>query len=133
MIVTTLKEEQVLQEQEKIYKVEIITRRENFQALKDALSEIGVEGLTVYNVEGCGVQKGITTYYRGMKTEVNLIPKIKIDCIVSEVPYELVMSTAQRVLATSQVGDGKIFVSEIIDAMRIRTGERGKQAINNET
>lgn len=120
-----------MQEQEKIYKVEIITRREKFQELKDALSEIGVEGLTVYEVEGCGVQKGITTYYRGMKTEVNLVPKVKIDCVVSEVPYELVMSTAQKVLATGKVGDGKVFVTEVIDAMRIRTGERGRQAINN--
>jgi len=131
MIVRNLKEEHVLQEQEKIYKVEIITRREKFQELKDALSEIGVEGLTVYEVEGCGVQKGITTYYRGMKTEVNLVPKVKIDCVVSEVPYELVMSTAQKVLATGKVGDGKVFVTEVIDAMRIRTGERGRQAINN--
>ena len=72
----------------KIYKIEIITRKEKFQELKDELTRIGVEGMTVYDVQGCGVQKGIVTYYRGVKTEIQLIPKIKIDIVVSEVPYE---------------------------------------------
>lgn len=116
----------------RLYKVEIITRREKFQELKDALNEIGVEGMTVYDVQGCGVQKGIVTYYRGVKTEVQLIPKIKIDIVVSEIPYETVMETAEKVLKTGTVGDGKIFVSEICDVMRIRTGERGTDAIRNE-
>lgn len=116
---------------EKIYKVEIITRKEKFQELKDALNEIGVEGMTVYDVQGCGVQKGIVTYYRGVKTEVQLIPKIKVDIVVSEVPYEKVLETAERVLKTGTVGDGKVFVSELCEVLRIRTGERGTNAIKN--
>lgn len=115
----------------KIYKVEIITRREKFQELKDALNEIGVEGMTVYDVQGCGVQKGIVTYYRGVKTEIQLIPKIKVDIVISEIPYETVLETAERVLKTGTVGDGKIFVSELTEVLRIRTGERGADAIRN--
>ena len=115
----------------KIYKVEIITRKEKFNELKEALNESGVEGMTVYDVQGCGVQKGIVTYYRGVRTEVQLIPKIKVDIVVSEVPYEKVLETAERVLKTGTVGDGKIFVSEICEALRIRTGERGADAIRN--
>lgn len=116
---------------EKIYKVEIITRKEKFQELKEALNEIGVEGMTVYDVQGCGVQKGIVTYYRGVKTEVQLIPKIKVDIVVSEVPYEKVLETAERVLKTGTVGDGKVFISELCEVLRIRTGERGTNAIKN--
>ena len=115
----------------KIYKVEIITRKEKFQELKDELTRIGVEGMTVYDVQGCGVQKGIVTYYRGVKTEIQLIPKIKIDIVVSEVPYEMVLETAERVLKTGTVGDGKVFVSELTEVLRIRTGERGADAIRN--
>ncbi|MCI6731604.1 MAG: P-II family nitrogen regulator [Lachnospiraceae bacterium] len=115
----------------KIYKVEIITRKEKFQELKDELTRIGVEGMTVYDVQGCGVQKGIVTYYRGVKTEIQLIPKIKIDIVVSEVPYEKVLETAERVLKTGTVGDGKVFVSELTEVLRIRTGERGADAIRN--
>ena len=116
---------------EKIYKVEIITRKEKFQELKEALNEIGVEGMTVYDVQGCGVQKGIVTYYRGVKTEVQLIPKIKVDIVVSEVPYEKVLETAERVLKTGTVGDGEVFISELCEVLRIRTGERGTNAIKN--
>ena len=115
----------------KIYKVEIITRKEKFQELKDELTRIGVEGMTVYDVQGCGVQKGIVTYYRGVKTEIQLIPKIKIDIVVSEVSYEKVLETAERVLKTGTVGDGKVFVSELTEVLRIRTGERGADAIRN--
>lgn len=115
----------------KIYKIEIITRKEKFQELKDELTRIGVEGMTVYDVQGCGVQKGIVTYYRGVKTEIQLIPKIKIDIVVSEVPYEKVLETAERVLKTGTVGDGKVFVSELTEVLRIRTGERGADAIRN--
>lgn len=116
---------------EKIYKVEIITRKEKFNALKEALNEIGVDGMTVYDVQGCGVQKGIVTYYRGVKTEVQLIPKIKVEIVVSEVPYEKILETAERVLKTGTVGDGKVFVSEICEVLRVRTGERGIDAIRN--
>ena len=90
-----------------------------------------MEGMTVYDVQGCGVQKGIVTYYRGVKTEIQLIPKIKIDIVVSEVPYEKVLETAERVLKTGTVGDGKVFVSELTEVLRIRTGERGADAIRN--
>lgn len=115
----------------KIYKVEIITRKEKFHELKEALNEIGIDGMTVYDVQGCGVQKGIVTYYRGVKTEVQLIPKIKVEIVVSEIPYEKVLETAERVLKTGTVGDGKVFVSEICEVLRVRTGERGTDAIRN--
>ena len=105
----------------KIYKVEIITRKEKFQELKDELTRIGVEGMTVYDVQGCGVQKGIVTYYRGVKTEIQLIPKIKIDIVVSEVPYEKVLETAQRVLKTGTVFErDRVYDEVAVQVVRVQ-------------
>ena len=112
----------------KMYKVEIITRLEKFDELKKALNEIGVDGMTVYHVEGCGAQGGYTTYYRGVKREVHLIPKIKVDVFICETPLQKLLDTVKATLHTGEYGDGKVFVSEICDAMRIRTGERGTDA-----
>ncbi len=114
--------------EKKMYKVEIITRCEKFDDLKKALNEIGVDGMTVYRVEGCGAQGGYTTYYRGVKREIQLIKKIKVDVFICETPLEKLMETVKEVLYTGEYGDGKVFVSEICDAMRIRTGERGEAA-----
>lgn len=112
----------------KMYKIEIVTRRESFNELKSALNAIGVEGMTVYKVEGCGAQCGYVTTYRGTKREVQLLPKIKVDIFVCETPYEKVLEAVQKVLYTGEVGDGKVFVTEICDALRVRTGERGTAA-----
>lgn len=112
----------------KIYKVEIVTRREKFNALKDALNEIGIDGMTVYKVEGCGAQGGHLTYYRGVQHEVYLLPKIKVDLFICEVPLEQVLEVIEKTLRTGEYGDGKVFVTECVDALRVRTGERGEAA-----
>ena len=116
----------------KMYKVEIITRPEKFNDLKDALNEIGVSGLTVCNVEGYGIEKGAVGYYRGVPCEVKLNKKIKVDIVISTTPLEQVLETAEQVLKTGRIGDGKIFVSEICEVVRVRTGERGYAALTNE-
>lgn len=112
----------------KIYKVEIVTRREKFNALKDALNEIGIDGMTVYKVEGCGAQGGHLTYYRGVQHEVYLLPKIKVDLFICEVPLEQALQVIEKTLRTGEYGDGKVFVTECVDALRVRTGERGEAA-----
>ena len=114
--------------QDKMYKVEIITRLEKFEELKDALNAIGVEGMTVYKVDGCGAQMGYVSYYRGVRQEIHLLPKIKVDLFICETPLEKIFQVVQETLHTGEVGDGKVFVTEIADAMRIRTGERGRDA-----
>ncbi len=112
----------------KIYKVDIITRPEMFDNLKTSLNKLGVTGMTVSDVFGCGIEKG-DMYYRGVKQEVNLIRKIMVSVVVSEIPYEKVLDTAEKCLKTGNIGDGKCFVTEVVDTLRIRTGERGKDAL----
>lgn len=113
-------------------KVTIITRREKFEELRIKLFEIGVEGMTVTEVEGCGVQKGIDLMIRGVKKHIHLLPKIKVDIVVSTVPVQSIIDVATKVLHTGDIGDGKIFVSEIKEVVRIRTGERNEAALTNE-
>lgn len=117
---------------EGIKKLEIITRKSKFEELKSALNKIGVGGMTVYQVLGCGTQKGDKLYYRGVPVELKLIQKIKVEIIVCEVPVEKVISVAQDVLRTGEIGDGKIFVYDVADVIKIRTGERGKAALTND-
>jgi nitrogen regulatory protein P-II 1 len=116
-------------EQRKMTKIDIITRPEKLEELKDALNKIGVLGMTVSQVYGCGTQGGHREVYRGREYEIHLLPKIKIETVVCEVPVESVLETAQRILRTGKFGDGKIFVYELTDAVRIRTGQRGAEAI----
>ncbi len=113
----------------KITKIEIITRANKLDELKEALNEIGVLGMTVSQVYGSGLQRGHKEVYRGRSYDINLVPKIKVETVVCEVPVEKVLETAQRVLRTGKFGDGKIFVYELSDAVRIRTGHRGSEAI----
>jgi nitrogen regulatory protein P-II 1 len=113
----------------KITKIDIITRPEKLDDLKVALNAIGVEGMTVTQVFGCGLTKGHKEVYRGTEYTVNLVPKIKIETVVCEVPVEKVLEVAKKTLRTGQVGDGKIFVYPIENAVRIRTGEEGDIAI----
>ena len=113
----------------KITKIDIITRPSKLEELKDALNAIGVLGMTVSQVYGCGLQRGHKEVFRGKEYEVNLVPKIKLETVVCEVPVEKVLEVAQKVLRTGKFGDGKIFVYELCDAVRIRTGQRGAEAI----
>jgi len=115
----------------KISKIEIITRPRMLEDLKEALNAIGIGGITVSNVLGCGMQKGATEYYRGVPLEINLLPKIKIEVVVSEVPVELVIETAKKVLHTGAIGDGKIFVYDVTNVIRVRTGEEGWDALQD--
>ncbi|MBQ9486690.1 MAG: P-II family nitrogen regulator [Selenomonadaceae bacterium] len=113
----------------KLTKIDIITRPEKLEELKVALNEIGVLGMTVSQVYGCGLQKGRKEVYRGREYEVNLVPKIKLETVVCEIPVERVLEVAQKILRTGKFGDGKIFVYELSNAVRIRTGQRGVEAI----
>lgn len=116
----------------KITKVEIITRPSKLEELKDALNRIGVLGMTVSQVFGCGLQKGYVEVYRGQKYNINLLPGIKVETVICEIPVEKVIEVAQQVCKTGKPGDGKIFVYELNDAVRIRTGDRGPEAIMDE-
>lgn len=116
----------------KITKIEIITRPGKLEELKEALNSIGVQGMTVSQVYGCGLTKGHTEVYRGTEYTINLLPKVKVETVVCEVPVQLVLDTAKKVLRTGQVGDGKIFVIPVENAVRIRTGEEGDVAIMDE-
>ena len=113
----------------KITKVEIITRASKLEELKQALNDIGVLGMTVSQVFGCGLSEGHTEVYRGKEYDINLVPKIKLETVICEIPVERVLEVAQKAVRTGNIGDGKIFVYELTDAVRIRTGDRGPQAI----
>ena len=118
-----------MDESKKLTKIEIITRANKLDDLLQALNDIGVLGLTVSQVFGSGLQRGHKEVYRGQEYSINLVPKIKIETVVCEVPVEKVLETAQKVLRTGKFGDGEIFVTELSDAVRIRTGHRGPAAI----
>ena len=96
------------------------------------MNEIGVSGLTVTQVLGCGTQKGMTTKYRGAELDVVLLPKIKIEVVVSAVPVDEVIETAKKVLYTGNIGDGKIFVFDVEDVVKVRTGEVGFDALQGD-
>ncbi len=103
-------------------KVEIIIRQSKFEILKAAMEKIGVTGMTVSHVFGCGIQKGRAEYYRGAPIDMQLLPKIKVEIVVAKVPVELLIETARKVLYTGHIGDGKIFVYDVIHVVKIRTG-----------
>ena len=115
----------------KLTKVVIITRQSKLEEFMHAMNEIGVTGITITNVMGCGVQKGAHSYYRGVEMDMNLLPKIKIEIVVSLVPVKTVIETAKRVLHTGQYGDGKVFVYDIENVVKIRTGEEGFEALQD--
>lgn len=115
----------------KLTKVVIITRQNKLDEFMQAMNEIGVTGITITNVLGCGVQKGAPSYYRGVEMEMNLLPKVKIEIVVSLVPVQKVIETAKAVLHTGQIGDGKVFVYDIENVVKIRTGEEGYLALQD--
>jgi nitrogen regulatory protein P-II 1 len=112
-------------------KLEIITRPDKFEELKNALVEIGVEGMSVSNVMGAGTQKGMTTKYRGADYTAQLLPKIKVEVVISTTPVQDVVDKVYDVCRTGEIGDGKIFVYKVDNIFRIRTGESGAAAITN--
>ena len=116
----------------KLTKVSVICKQSKFEDLKEALSEIGVKGITVTQVLGCGVQKGKTEYYRGVPVDFNLLPKTKVEVVVSAVPVEKVIETAKQALYTGHIGDGKIFVYDVEDVVKVRTGEVGFDALQGD-
>ena len=111
--------------------VRIITSENRFEALKVALEEIGITGMTVTNVLGCGIQKGKPEYYRGVAVETNLLPKVQVDVVVSKIPVRTVIETAKKVLYTGHIGDGKIFVYNVTRVVKIRTGEEDFAALQD--
>ncbi len=110
-------------------KIDAIIRPEKIDEVKKALEEAGYPGITITEVEGHGVQKGVTQQWRGQEYKVDLLPKIKIEIVVKDKDLEKLLDVITRSAKTGAVGDGKIFVWDIKDAIRIRTGERGEVAI----
>ncbi len=115
----------------KLTKVVIVTRQNKLEEFMQAMNEIGVTGITITNVLGCGIQKGSPAFYRGVELDMNLLPKVKIEIVVSLVPVEKVIETAKKVLQTGQIGDGKVFVYDIENVVKIRTGEEGYLALQD--
>lgn len=116
----------------KLTKVEIICKESRFEALKNAMMKIGVTGMTLSHVLGCGIQKGKPEYYRGIEIEATLLPKIQLDIVVSKVPVRSIIETAKKVLYTGHIGDGKIFVYDVENVVKVRTGEEGFDALQGE-
>ncbi len=115
----------------KYTKVSIVCKQGKFDDLKNALSEIGVTGFTVTNILGCGTQKGASEMYRGVPIETTLLPKIKVEVVICKVPVETVVEAARKALYTGHIGDGKIFVYDVEDVVRVRTGESGYDALQD--
>lgn len=110
-------------------KIEAIIKPFKLDEVKDALTKIGIQGMTVSEVKGFGRQKGHAEFYRGAEYKVDFVPKTKVELIVSDELFSQVIETIQRVAKTGKIGDGKIFLSTVDEVVRIRTGERGKEAI----
>ena len=115
----------------KFTKVEIICKEARLETLKNAMMGIGITGMTVSHVLGCGAQKGKPEYYRGVQVEANLLPKVQIDIVVSKIPVRQVIETAKKVLYTGHIGDGKIFVYDVENVVKVRTGEEGYDALQD--
>lgn len=115
----------------RISSVVVICRETKLESLKQALKKIGVMGITVSQVMGCGVQKGNTGYYRGAQLGASLLPKIRVEVVVSKIPVKLVVDTVREVLYTGHIGDGKIFVYDVQNVIKVRTGEQGMKALQD--
>jgi nitrogen regulatory protein P-II 1 len=113
-------------------KVEAIIRPEALQGVQDALDQLGVSGLTVTEVVGCGRQKGYTERYRGQRVNISLLHKIKVEAVVPSEVVEPAVEAIVTAARTGEVGDGRVFISPITQAIRIRTGERGEDSVRNE-
>ena len=114
-----------------IYKVVIISRLTKYDHLKKAMNELGVTGMTVTQVMGCGIQKGAGEKYRGVEVDATLLPKVKVEVVVSKIPVEKVVEAAKKALYTGHIGDGKIFVYDVAQVVKVRTGEQGVAALQD--
>jgi nitrogen regulatory protein P-II 1 len=114
-----------------VKKVEAIIRPDRLQAVQDALDHLGSSGITISEVLGCGTQRGYTETYRGAKANISLQRKVKLETVVSDPMLEPVVEAIGRAAKTGEIGDGKIFVTAVEDAVRIRTGERGEEIIRH--
>jgi len=112
-------------------KVEAIIRHEKLQEVQDVLDECGVSGLTVTEVKGCGAQRGYTEKYRGTAVHISLIPRLKIEAVMRAEIVKTVVDKISVAARTGEVGDGKIFVVDVEDAVRIRTGEHGAETVQH--
>ncbi|HEX4760168.1 MAG TPA: P-II family nitrogen regulator [Thermoleophilaceae bacterium] len=114
-------------------KIEAIIRSERLQHVQDALDELGVSGLTVSEVMGCGRQKGYTEQYRGSRANISLLPKLKVESVVSDEILDKAVDAIVGGAYTGETGDGRVFVYNVEQAIRIRTGERGEETVRHET
>ena len=114
-----------------IYKVVIISRLSRYDHLKKAMNDIGVTGMTVTQVMGCGIQKGAGEKYRGAELDATLLPKVKVEVVVSKIPVETVIEAAKKTLYTGHIGDGKIFVYDVAKVVKVRTGEEDVAALQD--
>ena len=114
-----------------MHKVTIVAKLTKFDSLKKAMNDLGVTGMTVTQVMGCGVQKGAGEYYRGVEMDATLLPKIKVEVIVSKIPVEQVIEAAKKALYTGHIGDGKIFVYNVLKVVKVRTGEEDYRALQD--
>ncbi len=110
-------------------KIEAIVRPEKLEPIVDRLSELGYPGLHYTDVQGHGRQKGMLELFRGREYEIKFVPKIKLEIVVADAKVEVIVEAISTIARTGQIGDGKIFLSPVADAMRVRTGERGEQAL----
>lgn len=111
-------------------KVEAIIKPFKLEDVKEALAEVGVQGMTVVEVKGFGRQKGHTEIYRGSEYTVDFLPKVKVEVVVEEDRCDTVVDAIVKAANTGKIGDGKVFVSDVVEAIRIRTGERGREAVS---
>ena len=114
-----------------MHKVSIVVKLSKFDALKKALNELGVTGMTVTQVMGCGIQKGAGEYYRGVEMDATLLPKVKVDVIIGNLSVDEVIETAKKALYTGHIGDGKIFVYDVAKVVKVRTGEEDLAALKD--
>lgn len=126
-----VKREPSFDKEHKFTKVEIVFKEEKLYALKDAMSKLGITGMTVSHVMGYGIRKGYTEFYRGVPVETDLRPKVQVDIVVSAIPVRYVIETAKKVLYTGHEGDGKIFVYDVENVVKVRTGEEGFDALQD--
>ena len=114
-----------------IYKVAIIAKLSRYDKLRKAMNDLGVTGMTVTQVMGCGIQKGAGDRYRGVEIDATLLPKVKVEVVISKIPVESVVEAAKKALYTGHIGDGKIFVYNVDKVVKIRTGEEDFAALQD--
>ena len=114
-------------------KIEAIIRPDRLQSVQDALDELGVSGLTVSEVMGCGRQKGYTEQYRGSRANISLLPKLKVESVIPDELVDRAVTAVVGAAYTGETGDGRVFVYDVEQAVRIRTGERGEETVRHET